>query len=189
MMTSTLIYGQSASGPPPQDFAWPLEKGVSTLRSNFTIQKKGAYVFAVLFHLDPTTDSKATKDFLGDGSYKFVVDTSSDAKRLIPGVDGSLASLNVQANQGKIIRRSANPGTKISVRVEIERSNINNAPTLSRVIHTEGVSGYLPGAQFRLLIEPTLEPGEYKMSAYALDLPKFPDGMRASLAVMPPWRY
>ena len=189
IMTSMSAYGQSVLKLPPQNFPWKLEERDDTVTSYFNIRGKGYYTLAILFHVDTSADLQEVKAFLGDGGYGFRSDNTSDAKRLIIGKDGSINDLDNMANEGKIVRFLVHPGTRIRIDVQIFRADASASPMLHRTINTEGLSGYLPGVQYRTLWEPMLEPGDYRIKAYALDLPPFPRGVRASLAVLPPTRY
>ena len=183
------VNGQDQRHYPPLESAWKLEEGISQSGIDFDVKDKGVYIFAILFRSDATSDDGMIRTFLGDGSYEFTVDKSINAKKLVPGVDGSIGELQRRANRGEIVRQPANPGVVISLEFSIERLDVEGVVVEPRIVETKGINGYRSGAKFRVIAEKTLEPGRYRVRSSAKFIPTFPKGLITFLAVLPPRQY
>lgn len=183
------VNGQDQRHYPPLESAWKLEQGISESNIDFDVKDKGVYIFVIMFRFDAASDTKAIENFLGDGSYMYTVDRSINARRLVPGVDGSSAELKERAERKEIVRQSANPGTVISLEFSIERLDVEGIVVEPHIVETKGIDGYRSGAKLRVIAEKTLESGRYRVRSSAKFMPQFPKSMVTSLAVLPPRQY
>ena len=183
-----VISKQDLPAATPWSFAWEVGREDVPLDGQLTIRTKGSWELALMFQPNDT-GWDAMSAFLGDGSYRFVTDTSPEARKLIPQKDGTLNELNVRANNGEIIRRRAKPGTTVRIKVSVEEAQGGKKMLLSRTVDTTGVDYYIAGAQLRVVAGVLLEPGVYRVQAAVSQPLTLPAGVRMSLAAVPPRRY